>query len=162
MRRPEINAAVEANLPALSAADLTIGSAYETGEATLEPEDITAFARSFDPQPMHLDETAAAKTLFGRMVASGWHVLALTMRLVVDARPFGATPIIGIELDRIRFRKPILPGTTLRVRARIDDLEPGSRPERAIALLTVETLDTAAEDVLVEQRWKVLLPASRN
>lgn len=128
----------------------------------LEPEDLVAFARTFDPQPMHLDETDAAGTVFGRIVASGWHVLALTMRLMVDARPFGATPIIGVELARIRFRKPVTPGTKLRVRARLDELVQASRPERALALMTVETLEASGGEVLVEQHWKLLLPACRN
>jgi len=162
VRREGISTAVNTELPALTAADLVIGNTYETGEVTLESEDVTAFAHAFDPQPMHLDETVAAETMFGRMVASGWHVLALTMRLMVDARPFGATPIIGIEITRIRFRKPVPPGTRLRVRARLDKLEPASRPERAIAALTLETLEASAGDILVEQHWKLLLPAGRN
>jgi len=158
VRRADINATEDVELLALTAADLAVGSTYETDEVTLEPADVAAFARKYDPQPMHLDETLAAGTVFSRMVASGWHVLALTMRLMVDARPFGATPIIGVELTRIRFRRPVPPATKLRVRARLDKLEPVSHPERAVALLTVETLEASAGEVLVEQQWKERWP----
>jgi acyl dehydratase len=157
--RADLDFAAEAKLPALTAADLEVGTTYETGEVTLEPEDVTTFARSFDPQPMHLDDTAAAGTLFGRRVVSGWHVLALTMRLIVDSHPLGATPIIGVELARIRFRKPVLPGTKLRARAHLAGVEPAVRAERAIATFIVETLDANTGDVLIEQHWKLLLPA---
>lgn len=151
----------DAKPPSLMARDLRVGDTYETGETALELEDIVAFARAFDPQPMHLDPAAAIGTFFGRIVASGWHVLALTMRLMVDAQPFGATPIIGVDLDHIRFRKPVLPGTRLRVRARIVELEFTTRPGRAFARVNVETLEAITGDVLVEQHWKLLLPDKR-
>ena len=86
-------------MSAFTLRDLRIGQAFETGSLVISREDIVAFAASFDPQPMHLDEAAAEQTLFGRLVASGWHVAALTMRLMVQARPFGATPLIGAEIE---------------------------------------------------------------
>jgi acyl dehydratase len=57
----------------------------------LSTKDIETFARQFDPQSFHLDETAAAKTLFGGLAASGWHTAAVTMRLLVD----GGLPLAG-------------------------------------------------------------------
>ena len=54
-------------------------------------ESIVEFASTFDPQPMHLDEVAASKGPFGKLVASGWQTLALTMKLMAEARPFGDT-----------------------------------------------------------------------
>ncbi len=162
MSSKELTPCAQTVPPAVTAADLTVGRTFETGEATLRAEDVTDFACRFDPQPVHLSEALAAETVFGRRVASGWHVLALTMRLIVDSHPFGATPIIGVEIERIRFQRPVPPGMKLRVRARIDEIEPSRRPGRAIAALTVETLDATAGEVLIEQHWKLLLPSGRN
>lgn len=153
-------APVLAPRPGLTARDLAVGQVFATGTATLDRDGITAFARAFDPQPMHLDEAAAAGTLFGGLVASGWHVLALTMRLMVDAAPFGATPIIGAEVERLRFRRPVPPGTEVRVRARLEAIEAGaSRSGHAAVRLTVETLASPSDEVLVTQAWKLLVPA---
>lgn len=99
---------------------MAVGDTITTEARRLSHEDAIDFARQFDPQPMHLDEAVAAEGFFGQLTASGWHALALTMRMVVDARPFGDQPLIGAELSRIRFSCPILPGTDLVVRVACD------------------------------------------
>ena len=71
--------------------DLAVGQTFGTGTVTVEPEMIKAFAGEYDPQPFHLDEDAARASLFGGLVASGWHTAALTMRLLVD----GELRIVG-------------------------------------------------------------------
>jgi acyl dehydratase len=42
------------------------------------------FAARFDPQPFHLDDDAAARSLFGRLAASGWHTAAMAMRMMCE------------------------------------------------------------------------------
>jgi acyl dehydratase len=133
-----------------------VGTVVETRVETLGRDDILAFARQFDPQPMHLDEAAARGTVFGGLVASGWHVAALTMRLMVEVRPLGAAPIVGLEVERLRYRRPVPPGTRLRCRATIDAVEPSSRPGRSYVTMSVDTLDADTEAVLISQRWKLL------
>jgi acyl dehydratase len=81
------------------------------------------------------------------------------MRLMVEARPFGATPLIGAEVERLRFRRPVPPGTRLRCRATIEALEDSSRPGMGYARLKVETLDGDSGEVLMAQGWKLMLPA---
>lgn len=138
--------------------DLRVGQVVETGMLVIDRDDIVAFAAAYDPQPMHLDDEAARDTLFGGLVASGWHVAALTMRLMVEARPFGATPLIGAEVERLRFRRPVLPGTRLRCRATVEGLEDSHRPGVGYARLKVETLDADTAEVLMVQGWKMLVP----
>ena len=139
-------------------ADLRLGQVFETRSLILGRDELKAFAAAFDPQPMHLDDAAAKQTMFGQLVASGWQVAALTMRLMVEARPFGATPLIGAEVEHLRFRRPVLPGTRLRCRATVDGIDRASRPGQGYARLKVETLDAATEVVLLVQHWKMLLP----
>jgi acyl dehydratase len=66
--------------------DIRIGETTTVGRHTFTADDIKAFAARFDPQPFHLDEGAAAHSLFGRLCASGWHTACMWMRLVVDYR----------------------------------------------------------------------------
>ena len=143
---------------AVTLQDLHVGQVFETGVVVIGHDDIIAFAATYDPQPMHLDDEAARDTLFGGLVASGWHVAALTMRLMVEARPFGATPLIGAEIERLRFRQPVLPNTRLRCRATVESFEESRRPGIGYAGLKVETLDADTGEVLMVQGWKMLLP----
>src|SRR5215471_15661113 len=71
--------------PLLYLEDLRVGQRFETGACTVSEGDITAFADQFDPQPFHLDGRAARDSVFGGIVASGWHTAAITMRLLVES-----------------------------------------------------------------------------
>lgn len=144
---------------ALALRDLQLGQVFETASVVIAQGDIVAFATAFDPQPMHLDEAAAGETVFRRLVASGWHVAALTMKLMVEARPFGSTPIVGAGIERLRFRRPVLPGMRLRCRAVVDALEEAARPGQGYVTLTVETADAETGSVVLSQQWKLLVPA---
>ncbi|MFL5335839.1 MAG: MaoC/PaaZ C-terminal domain-containing protein [Geminicoccaceae bacterium] len=143
---------------ALTLADLRPGQVFETGSLVVGRDEIVAFATAFDPQPMHLDEAAAGRTMFGQLVASGWQVAALTMRLMVEARPFGTTPLIGAEVERLRFRRPVPPGTRLRCRATVETLEDSPRSGQGYARLKVETLDADTGVTLLVQGWRMVLP----
>jgi len=76
--------------------DLSVGMRFESGPVRISEEDIKQFASRFDPQPFHLDDQAARKTMFKGVAASGWHTAAIAMRLAVEARPFGPHPLIGL------------------------------------------------------------------
>ena len=86
--------------------DLTLGMRFKTGEKLVTREDIKRFASEFDPQPYHLDETAAERTPLKGLAASGWHTAAIAMRLIVDARPLGPHPLFGARRGRIAVTCP--------------------------------------------------------
>jgi acyl dehydratase len=104
--------------------DLKIGMRFKTGETTVSKEDIKRFASEFDPQPFHLDDAAAEKTAFKGLAASGWHTAAIVMNLVVQARPFGPHPLLGMGVDDLRWMKPVRPGDTLHVEGEVVELIP--------------------------------------
>ena len=81
--------------------DFAPGQSFRTGARPVTAREITDFAAQFDPQPFHLDNAAARGTLFGGLVASGWHTAALTMRLLVDGFPV-AGGIVGLGVDELR------------------------------------------------------------
>jgi acyl dehydratase len=90
--------------------DFNIGDRIDTPDVEVTRESIRTFAELYDPQPMHMDDEAARNTVFGRLVASGWQTLGITMRLILDARFLGSTPIVAAEFSSLRFHRPVLPG----------------------------------------------------
>lgn len=138
--------------------DFKIGDVTETDAFTVTRDMILSFAEQYDPQPMHLDEAAARGTVFGELVGSGWQTLALTMRLLVDARLLGGTPIVGAEFKDMRFHAPMRPGDTLRASAEVMAIRPSrSRPDRGFMDLKVTTRN-AAGAALVTQSWSLIVP----
>jgi acyl dehydratase len=132
--------------------DLAVGQVYRSdGEPLLvTTEMIKTFAREFDPQPFHLDEAAAAKTLFGGLAASGWHTSALTMQLQVrDGLPL-AGGIIGAGLDELKWPRPVRPGDRLRVENEVLEVRPSrSKPDQGLVKVRTTTLNQNDEPVQV-------------
>jgi acyl dehydratase len=129
--------------------DLQPGQRFRSSAHSIDEAQIKAFATQFDPQPFHLDEAAAAGTLFGGLAASGWHTAAITMRLLVaDGLPL-AGGIIGAS-GEIAWPKPTRPGDVLHVESEVVSVTPSrSRPERGMAVVRIETLNQRGEAVQI-------------
>jgi acyl dehydratase len=127
--------------------DFCVGQRFVSGAHTVDAEAIKAFAREFDPQPFHLDEEAAKGTLFGGLVASGWHTAALTMRLMVQRGLPVAGGIVGLG-GEMNWPRPTRPGDTLTVVSEIMEVTPSrSRPDRGVVRVRSETRNQRAEVV---------------
>lgn len=95
--------------------DLQPGQCFCAGPLQLTPEELERFARLYDPQPFHLDPTAASSSVFGRQVASGWQTAAMAMRLLTQsALNRICNGLVGLQIDRMRWPKPVCAGDTLR------------------------------------------------
>ena len=118
--------------------------------ASVDADAIKTFARQYDPQPFHLDETTAAKTFFHELVASGWHTTAMTMKLMVDGGVPLAGGIIGAGVDELRWPRPVKPGDRLHVTSEVLEIRPSrSRPEQGLAKVRVTTLNHNDEPVQI-------------
>jgi acyl dehydratase len=106
--------------------DFQLGEAWESPPVTVSADEIVAFGRGFDPQPMHTDAERAAAGPFGTLVASGWHIAALSMREFVKAGGYGATPMVGLGIDELRWRAPVRAGDVLVVRREVAELRRSS------------------------------------
>jgi acyl dehydratase len=95
--------------------DVEVGQVFKFGHYEVTKEEIVAFAREFDSQPHHLDEEAGKRSLLGGLAASGWHICAMTMRMVVDGFLSKASNRGGVGADECRWMKPVKPGDVLRV-----------------------------------------------
>src|ERR1700733_2562516 len=107
-------------------ADFVVGHIYQSGEYQLTEEEIVAFARQYDPQPIHIDPDIARGTEFG-LIASGFHTAAVTMRLFVMSDASAVLGSVGIGVDRLRWRSPVRAGDRLHASVTIDNLTPSTR-----------------------------------
>jgi acyl dehydratase len=134
---------------ALYLEDLRVGQRFTSATHAIDADEIKAFAAVFDPQPFHLDDQAAKSTFFAGLAASGWHVAALTMKLLVD----GGAPIAGGVIGaggEIAWPKPTRPGDVLQVTSEVTEITPsGSRPNRGMVTLRSETRNQRGDVVQV-------------
>lgn len=129
--------------------DYTPGLVIEFGDYPVTADEIIAFARLYDPQFFHTDPEAAKASIFGALVASGWHVGSMTMRMIVDHRISGASALASAGMDDVRFLKPVKPGDVLHARLTVIDAKPSrSKPDRGIVRQRVETFNQADEVVM--------------
>jgi len=127
--------------------DFAAGQTFRSAALRVDAEAIKRFAAEFDPQPFHLDEAAADRSLFAGLAASGWHTAALTMRLCVgsDFRPAGGILGIGGELTWL---KPVRPGDELRAEIEVvETRESRSRPGHGVVKVRIATLNQDGETV---------------
>ena len=130
--------------------DFAVGQTFGSGQLRIEADRAKAFAAEFDPQPFHLDEDAARKSVFGRLAASGWHTAAATMRLLVDSEFNPAGGIIGAGFEELRWPRPVRPGDVLRIESEVLEVRPSkSRPEQGLIKVRTTTLNQNGEAVQV-------------
>ena len=129
--------------------DLRVGQRFTSGTYALDEGQLIAFASQFDPQPFHLDAAAAKETLFGGLVASGWHTVAISMRLMVEGGVPLAGGLVGVGAE-VSWPRPTRPDDVLRVESEILEITPSrSRPDRGMVKVRSQTLNQRDEVVQV-------------
>lgn len=93
--------------------DFKVGDIFKSGPYDVTADEIKEFAAKYDPQPFHLDEEAAKKTVFQGLAASGWHTAAMSMNLLVRALPPIEGGMIGKSIEKMQWLRPVRPGDTL-------------------------------------------------
>ena len=127
--------------------DLALGMRFKSGQVQVTESDIKRFAAEYDPQPMHLDEEAAAKTPFKGLAASGWHTAAIAMNLAVQIRPFGPHPLIGMGVDELRWMAPVRANDILHLEGEVIGLPPSRTKPQGIALVKWTAINQKGEAV---------------
>ena len=119
--------------PELYFDDFKVGDRIEAGSVAVTEEEILQFATRFDPQPFHIDSVAAAESIFGGIIASGWHTCAMMMRLAVDGYLHRSASLGSPGVDEVRWLLPVRAGDELTMRCSIVDAIPStSRPDRGV------------------------------
>ena len=130
--------------------DFSTGQKFESGRLRVERERVKSFAAEFDPQPFHLDEEAAKRSLFGGLAASGWHTAAMTMKLLVESELKPAGGILGVGFDEFRWPKPVRPGDELHVDIEVLETRASkSRPDQGVIKVRTTTLNQNNEAVQI-------------
>lgn len=137
--------------------DLEIGRPVAFGSLEVTKEDIVAYARTFDPQPIHLDEEAARKSIVGGLCASGFHSCCLMMRMFADDVLSHGTSFGAPGIDEVKWMKPVRPGDRLSGRFVCTEKRAlGSRPGVGIARIKADMLNQAA-DTVMSWEWPQLI-----
>jgi acyl dehydratase len=130
--------------------DFSPGQKFGSGRLRVEPERIKSFAAEFDPQPFHLDEDAAGRSIFKGLAASGWHTAALTMRLLVESELKPAGGVVGAGLEELRWPRPVRPGDELHLESEVLEVrESKSRPGQGLIKVRATTMNQDGEPVQV-------------
>jgi len=131
--------------------DFQVGEVQETRSHTVSREEILAFARQFDPQPFHLDDEAARASIFGGIIASGWHTASICHRLIVENVLGKAASLGSPGVDELRWLRPVRPGDTLTARTEVLSLTPSkSKPDRGAIKFRFEVRNQSGETVMTE------------
>jgi acyl dehydratase len=122
--------------------DFKVGDSFKGGSIDVSQDAIVTYARQFDPQPFHLDPQAASGTMFGELVASGWHTASMTMRLFATSDINIVNGVIGGGVEQLSWPRPVRPGDRLTVRSEVLEARPSrSKPDRGMMRVRVETLN---------------------
>lgn len=137
--------------------DFEEGREFASGERTVSAEEIIAFAREFDPQPMHLSEEAGKASILGGLSASGWHMSSIAMRMFYETVIVHSAGEGGPGIDSMEWRKPLLAGDTLHLEVTVKSRRPlASRP--GIGLVTMEhALTNQRGETIMRMQAPVLL-----
>ena len=129
--------------------DVEVGRTYECGETTVTEEDIVTFAEQFDPLTMHADPERAEDSPHHGLIASGYHTLALTVRLLVEGYRGDRAVIAGLSIDDVTWHRPVRPGDTLSASVTMEKKRLSSgNPSNGIVSMTVETRNGDGDVVL--------------
>jgi len=129
--------------------DVRVGEKASLGTHTVTEEEILAFARRYDPQPFHIDAEAAKRSIFGGLIASGWHTCAIMMRMTVEAGRKSRVVTTGSPgVDSCRWLKPVRPGDTLAGRTEVLETWPSRSKPIGFVRSRVEMLNQRGEIVL--------------
>lgn len=141
--------------------DLSVGQIFKGPDYLLSAEEIIEFATLYDPQSFHTDPAQASASFFGQHVASGWQTVSIGMRLLVKGDHHFAGGMIGLGVERIRWRRPTLPGMSLTLRSRVVELNTAAQfPKHGLVKLHHKILDAGAGTELAEMTTLQLVERS--
>lgn len=132
--------------------DFQPGQTFDLGSIEVTHDQVVDFAKQFDPQPFHIDIDAGGQSIFGGLIASGWHTCSLMMRLVVD-NLFSRTATLGSPgVNQIRWMLPVRPGDTLTASTRVLAVTSSvSKPDRGTVEFHYEVRNQSDQQVLAMQ-----------
>ena len=134
--------------------DFKVGEVHSIGEKRLGKDEMIAFAKQFDPQPFHMDEVTAKASMYGGLIASGWHTVALVMRMMCDAYLLDSASLGSPGIDNLKWLKPVRPGDTIRAqRTTIEVRASASKPDMGLVKTRWEVFNQDSEQVMTMEGY---------
>lgn len=103
--------------------EISVGESHELGTWTITEDEIVSFAERYDPQLFHVEKESAQESIYGGLIASGWHTASLTMRVMVDEFLSDVRCLGARGVDNLRWHDPVRPGDTIATRVEVLDKE---------------------------------------
>ena len=143
--------------------DYQTGAVYECGAIQATEAEIIEFGKRFDPQVFHTSPQAAKQTLYGGLIASGWHTAGMMMRLFVDHYLSSVASLGSPGVDELRWSRPVRPGDTLKLRVTVTKTKRSrSKPDRGVLFSFIEVLNQNQEVVMSMKAVNLLLCRNRS
>lgn len=134
--------------------DFKVGDTASIGERVVDRDEVIAFATAYDPQPFHIDEAAAKQSMFEGLIASGWHTVAMTMRMMCDAYLNRSASLGSPGVDNVRWLKPVRPGDTISGRRVVLETRASqSRPDMGVVKMRWEVSNQKGELVMTMEGY---------
>jgi acyl dehydratase len=134
--------------------DFHVGEKVEIGSRVVTREEIIEFASKYDPQPFHVDEASARESMFGGLIASGWHTCALVMRMMCDSYLLKAASLGSPGIDNLKWLKPVRPGDRIRgVRSTLEVRASKSKPDIGVVKSLWEVFNQHDERVMTMEGY---------
>jgi acyl dehydratase len=137
--------------------DFPVGERRRLGTTHVAEADVIRFATEFDPQSFHIDSEAAKHSIYGSVIASGWHTCAMTMRVLVDSYLKESASMGSPGIDELRWLKPVRPGDTLTVFSTAEDVTfSKSKPDRGF-LTSITEVENQHGELVLTMRGKSMM-----
>lgn len=129
--------------------DFSPGDRFVSKGVTFTEADIISFALRYDPQPFHIDVEAAAQSPYGGLIASGFHTLSQSFRMMLQEGVFSESSMGSPGMDELRWLAPVRPGDTLRMEGEVAEVRPSSsKPDRGILKMDYRAVNQRGETVM--------------
>ena len=129
--------------------DYLPGDVHEFGSVAVDEAEVLEFGRRYVPLSYHVDKEAAKTSIYGGVIASGWHTAALMMRIYTENYLSRVANLGSPGGDELRWDKPVFPGDELSVRATVLEARRSeSRPDRGIVRTFIQVLNQKNEVVM--------------
>ena len=136
--------------------DIEVGTTVRVGSYRMDAAEMVSYARKWDPLPVHTDQAAASKTMFGGLTASGAHTLAIRV-LLLHRVPIQEGLIGAAGWDEVRFHQPVRPGDELWLEVTwVSKRQSESKPDRGIVTALMKLVNQH-NDVVLSHRGTIVM-----
>ncbi len=140
--------------------DIKEGDQLQCKDIVFNKEEIIEFGKKYDPQPFHVDEISAEKSIFKGIIASGLHVMSACTKVIAETQKEYAIHC-GLGLHEAKIYNPVRPRDTIKVEAKWSELlKTSNNPDRGIAKLKCKAFNQNG-DLIIEYGYTYLM-ARRN